>query len=368
MPEQLRVGVVGAAGRGHSYFVPFQANPHTDLVALCDVNEEGLRRVAAEVGVEQTFTDCEAMLDEGGVDVLVIGTPMPLHAPQAIMALERGVHVLSEVPVAVSMDECVALVEAARQSPARYMMAENYCYIRTNVLVREMAHAGLFGEPYFGEGEYIHELKELNEITRWRRRWQTGINGCTYPTHSLGPLLQWFRERVVSVCCFGCGHHYTDPRGDRYQNEDSTFMSCRLEKGGLANIRLDMLSDRPHNLTYYSLQGTKGCYEAPRGFGDDHKVWLADGAAGGLEWRPLGEFEEEFLPDHWLHPPAEALEAGHWGGDYWQVADFVDAIVNDHALPIGIHEALDMTIPGLVSQRSIAQGSVWLPVPDSREW
>ncbi len=365
--ERFRVGIVGAAGRGGSFFAPFKSNPHTSLEALCDINEEAIRRKADEVGVSKAYTNYEEMLDKAGIDIAVIGTPMPFHAPQAVAALERGIHVLSEVPASVSIEEAKGLVRACKQSKARYMMAENYCYIRSNVLVREIARAGLFGELYFAEGEYIHELKELNEITKWRRKWQTGINGNTYPTHSLGPVYQWMEQRVVSVCCAGTGHHYQDPRGDFYENEDSTLMMCRMQKGGLVNIRLDMLSNRPHNLTYYSLQGTRGCYEAARGLGDQPKIWL-DSKCARLEWMPLAELEEEFLPEEWLHPPKEALESGHWGGDYMEVQDFVRAILAEEEPPIGIHQAMDMTLPGLVSQQSIAQGSVWLPVPDSRQW
>lgn len=368
MSDRLRIGIVGAAGRGRSFFAACNAHPRARVHAVCDLNEEGARQVAAENDVDRVFTDYAAMLDSGEVDLVVIGTPMPFHAPQAIAALERGVHVLSEVPAAVSLEECQALVAAAKRSSARYMMAENYCYIRTNVLVREMARAGAFGELYFGEGEYIHELKELNEITKWRRKWQTGINGSTYPTHSLGPVLQWFGERVVSVCCFGSGHHYRDPRGDEYEQEDSIHVACRLERGGLVNHRLDMLSNRPHNMTYYSLQGTEGCYESPRGFGDGHKVWLKGRHADPNEWHDLAEFETEFLPAHWLNPPEEALRSGHWGGDYYVVADFLGAIFEDREPPIGLHAALDMALPGLISQQSIAEGSGWLPVPDSRDW
>ena len=47
------------------------------------------------------------------------------------------------------------------------MMAENYTYMKPNVLVRELARRGLFGEIYFGEGAYIHELKAGNERTKW---------------------------------------------------------------------------------------------------------------------------------------------------------------------------------------------------------
>jgi hypothetical protein len=70
----------------------------------------------------------------------------------------------------------------------------------------------------------------------------------------------------------------------------------------------------------------------------------------------------------WRNPPAEALKAGHGGGDYFEVMDFVAAIQGEQPCPIGIHEAMDMTLPGLISQESVRQGGAWLPVPDSREW
>ncbi|MHB9133962.1 MAG: Gfo/Idh/MocA family protein [Armatimonadota bacterium] len=365
--DKLKVGIVGAAGRGSGFFSAFIHNPHTQLEALCDLNQESLLKTAAENSVEKTYTDYEEMLDKAGIDIVVIGTPMPLHVPQAIQALARDIHVMSEVPAAVSVEEAKELVLAHKRSNAKYMMAENYCYIRNNVLVKHIARAGLFGEMYFGEGEYLHELKELNEITTWRRKWQTGINGNTYPTHSLGPVYQWMGERVVSVSCIGTGHHYRDPRGDEYENEDSTTMLCRMEKGGLVQIRLDMLSNRPHNMTYYSLQGTDGCYESTRGLGDVPKIWLKS-KRNEVEWFPLSELEEAFLPEEWLHPSEAALKSGHWGGDYMEVQDFVTAIITDTEPPIGIHESMDMTLPGLVSQQSIQQGSAWLPVPDSRKW
>ena len=369
MSDELRIGIVGAAGRGKSFFTALNAHPQARVHAVCDINEEGLRAVAEENSVERVYLDLGDMLDAGEIDMAVVGTPMPLHAEQAVAALEHGVHVMSEVPAAVSIDECKAIVAAEKASPAQYMMAENFRYIRTNVLVQQLARAGLFGELYFGEGAYIHELKELNEITKWRRRWQTGVNGATYPTHSLGPVLLWMEDdRVSSVCAYGSGHHYRDPRGDGYEMEDSVTMACRMASGGLVEVRVDMLSNRPHNMTWYALQGTEGCYESPRGAGDTHKVWLKSRHEDPHTWHELSELEEEFLPEKWLRPSEAAQKSGHWGGDYYVVSEFIDAIVNGTKPPIDIHESMDMTVPGLVSQQSIAEGSVWVDVPDSREW
>lgn len=368
MTDLIRFGIIGAVRRGSSFVRALGAHPRAELVALCDIQEQKLAEAAAELGIGLAFTSDEAMLDSGEVDAAIVATPMPLHVPQSVMALERDIHVLSEVPAGVSYEQCRELVRAAKRSRATYMMAENYTYMRPNVIVREIARRGLFGEMYFAEGAYIHELKGLNEVTTWRRRWQTGINGNTYPTHSLGPVLQWLGERVTAVMAVGSGHHYADPRGDRYELEDTVETLCRLSGGGLARIRLDMLSDRPHNMTWYALQGTDGAYEAGRSRDECGHIWLRSRSPERVEWEPLEDLAGEFLPEEWLNPPEEALQAGHGGGDYWEIHDFVDAIATGSEPPIGIHEAMDMTLPGLASQQSIAEGSQWVAVEDSRAW
>ncbi len=364
MKNELKVGIVGAP-RGSGFVRAVQTVNETALVAICDINKDVLEQRANQFGVEQRYTEYEEMA-QSDLDIIVVATPMPLHVPQAVMALENGKHVLTEVPAATDLEQCWQLVEAVKKSNCKYMMAENYTYRKPNVLVRAMAEKGLFGEVYFGEGEYIHELKGLNEVTKWRRKWQTGRNGCTYPTHSLGPVMQWFQDRVATVCCIGSGHHYRDPRGDIYENEDSTSTICKMAGGGQINIRLDMLSNRPHNMTYYSLQGTNGCYESSRGFGDSPKIWLK-GYHKEIKWHSLWDFEEEFMPEMWRNPPEEALKAGHGGGDYFEIREFVDCIVNDAKPPVDVYDALDMTVPGLVSEESINRGGIPIPVPDFRK-
>jgi len=366
--ESLRVGIAGACGRGASFKAACDALG-IRIQAVCDVNAAGLAAAAERLGAREKYTDYDAMLEQCELDAVIIGTPMPLHVPQALAALKRDLHVLSEVPAGVSVDECRELVLAGRTGRGVYMMAENYTYIRSNAIVREIVRRGLFGATYYGEGEYLHELKELNEITRWRRKWQTGINGITYPTHSLGPILQWMPgDRVVSVCCSGSGHHFKDPRGDDYENEDSCVMLCKMRSGGLVKIRVDMLSDRPHAMTNYQLQGVDGCYESARAPGERNKIWLRSRCSSMNDWLDLATLEDEFLPEFWRKTQDAAQRAGHGGGDYFEVLDFVDAALGRRPSPVGIHEAMDMTLPGLISQLSIARGGCWLDVPDSRQW
>ena len=365
--KKLRFGFVGVR-RGARFVDALLAHADTAVSAFCDIDEASAKELAIRYDAE-AYVDYEQMLDRRDLDAVVITTPMQCHASQTIAALERNIHVLCEVTAAVTLEECMQIVDAAKSSKAVYMMAENYIYRKTNVQIHEMVKAGVFGEVYYAEGEYLHELKQLNEDTPWRRRWQTGIDGCTYGTHSLGPILQWLGDqRVVAVSSVGTGHHYEDPRGNDYELEDTTLMLCRLSSGGLANVRLDMLSERPHAMTNYALQGVDGAYESARHVHGINRVWARGLGMEPGAWGRLEDYEDRFLPCFWKDPPNEALEAGHGGGDYFEIVDFLQAVRGEAPSPIDVHRAMDMTLPGLTSQRSIAQGGIWLDVPDSRTW
>jgi predicted dehydrogenase len=367
--ERLNIGIVGAAGRGASFKSALGSHPAARLLAVCDLREEQLLAAKEELGEVEVYADYQQMLDRSNLDAVVIATPMPFHAAQAIAALDREIHVLSEVTAGVSLAECKALVEAANRSTAVYMMAENYTYQKPNVLVKALVARGLFGEVYYAEGEYLHELKQHSEVTKWRRKWQTGIDGITYGSHSLGPILGWMADdRVERVCCEGSGHHYRDPRGDQYENQDSCVMLCKTRLGALIKIRVDMISNRPHAMGNYTLQGTRGCYESARARGENGRIWLAEMCEDQNKWMNLEELEAEYLPEFWRNPAEEALKAGHGGGDFFEVQDFLNSIVDGTPCPIGIHEAMDMTLPGLMSQESIGDGGSWKDVPDSRDW
>lgn len=365
--KKLRFGVVGACGRGGNYQPAFEIIKRKAVVeAVCDLNKEALPETAARMGASEQYTNYEQMLERADIDAVLIGTPQHLHSEQARMALERGLHVLSEVPAGVDIEECRALVLAASRSSGIYGMAENYLYLPENMVVWSYAQKGLFGKIYYAEAEYLHELKELVEKTPWRRRWQVGIPGNTYPTHSLGPLLLWMgNDRVTEVCCVANGQHYLDPRGEPYENVNSVTL-CKTRSGGLIKLRLDLVSERPHALTNYLIQGTEGAYESSRSPNEREKLWIKAQSRGRMEWRQFRDME--YYPDWWKRGSRKARNVGHEGSDYFSLSRFVDAVLSGKKPDVDIHFAMDMTLPGLVSQQSAAQGGRWLPVPDSRDW
>ncbi len=370
--KKLRIGIAGR--RGTAFYDGIRAIEEVELVALCDLNEEWLRQEVADHGIEKAFTRYDEMLDH--VDAVVVATPMQLHAEHVVAAMQAGKHVMSEVTAAVSLDECWQILEAVKASGKTYFFSENYCYFRENVLVRSLVEKGFFGELYYGEGEYLHDVKPLHHFPdgtpTWRSTWQVGTPGLTYPTHSLGPVMQWFNtldpgDRVETVVCMGTGVH-TDPE---HPHDDTSVALCKLRSGKLVRLRLDMMSNRPHQVGFYALQGTHGVYETSRFAGEPGRIWFGENPPAGYttdqhrQWTPATEYEK-YLPDHWLNPPEEALKAGHGGGDYWVVRDFVDACLDRKPPAIDVYDALNWTAVGLCSTTSLLSGGAPVQVPDFR--
>lgn len=376
----VRIGIVGK--RGLSGVVGFRSCLGVSVAAFCEADAAVLEQEATAHEIPVRYLSFDDLLADDAVDAVVIATPMHLHAAQTVSALRAGKHVLCEVTAAVTLAECDDVLAAVRAAPNLvYMMAENYCYLRPNVALREMCARGIFGDVYFGEGEYLHEVRKYHRFSdgspTWRATWQVGVRGCTYGTHSLAPVMQWFRaahgenERIASVSCFGTGVH-TEPA---HPHDDSCLMICQTTGGRLVKVRVDMLSNRPHLSDYYALQGTTGAYEATRFPGTDPvsggangRVWLGDNVPDeGRYWRPFSEIADDFLPGWYKSAEAEATKAGHGGGDFFAAREFARAIQTGTPPAMDVYDALEWTATGLLSQQSIASGGVPVVVPDYRK-
>lgn len=388
MAEQINLGIVGA-GRRTKQISGLDSDPRVEVYAVSDVREDALRDRTQELNAAKSFQQYDELLEDPDLDAVYIATPDGLHAEQAKKALESDVHVLSEVPAATSLNECQQLVEAYNDSDAKYMMNDESIYSRELAIVNEMVKAGLFGELYYAEGEYPHRLIEYSkgdykvDSTPWRFIDQLGRNGATYTTHALAPiLLLWMPDdRIASLTCTGSGHHYTGPDGKSFEQEDTTTFSAKTEQGRLIRIRQDFISKRPigggaDRYQNYQLQGTKGCYESARSTLEPDKVWLEDFSSNPEaedpwpheEWMRLSEFENDYLSEEWRNPPKDVREATHGGLDYFLRQDFVEHVINDKPATVGIHDAMDITLPGIMSEQSITDDGRWVDVPDSRTW
>lgn len=373
----LRIGIAGAGGgvgtsRGMSFArVARVLGEDATVTAMCDIVPEYADRRAREVGAA-AYYEYEAML-ASGIDAVVIATPLPLHADMAVAALERGIHVLSEVTACHDLASAERLVRAARASKAIYMLSENYRYLDEVELLKRMADDGCFGDIYHAEGEYLHDCKDLQRNADGSLTWRGKGWGGTYCTHSLGPLLYILDDRLTRITAMSTGSpSRLDP--EIPFPESTTFLG-RTERGAMLRIRVDYQSPRPHKMDYYSLQGTRGAYEAWRGLGDQDKVWLADEhepsrcwAPPGepiAQWHPLRDYAAKYIPDR-LAAGEAARRGGHGNSEYWLLKDFFAAVRGERPSPIDVYRALDYTVPGILAYRSAENGGQPMDVPDYR--
>lgn len=368
----IPVAVLGAAGRGAHLAACCRATGLLHVQAVCEIDATRAETARQACGAVEAYTDLDDLLAHAEIEAVLIGTPMHLHADQAVAALDAGKHVLCEVVPAVTWDQARRLVSAARRSRGVFVLGENYDFWRPNLLVAELARQGRFGTIYAAEGEYLHQVRDLNPVGGWRRRWQTGIDGNTYITHALGPIQACLGDdRVAAVSHVGGGRRHRDHAGLPFELQSHGVTTARTAGGAVLTLRLDLLSDRPH-ATSYRILGTDGCYESRRHDGEADRIWLRSCHGDEPRWHDLRELEADHADDVWRawgHLGEQHPDLGwHGGADLLEIATFAEVISGRRPNPLAIDAAMDLTLPGLASQDSAAADGAWITVPDSRSW
>jgi predicted dehydrogenase len=390
----LRAAVVGGR-RGRAFRHGLSAlSERVTLSAICDTTPAVLDEWSEEYPDVPRYTRYEDLLAADACDAVFLATPIQAHVTQALAALAAGKHVLVEVPAATNVDDCWALIEAVERSGKTFMMAENACYTRPNMMVRHMVEQGFFGHRTYAEGAYIHDTRNLlftpdGQLT-WRGQIARDFNGNTYPTHSLGPVAQWLgaagptpKDRFVELVCyvtpetsrwryaaerFGANHPAAQP--DFFTMGDSASVLMRTENGAVVYIRRDSASPRPHNTSHFQLQGERAAYLSPRHAAEDPLIWIEGRSPGerfGREqWQSLWEHAAEFEHPRWRERGDVAREAGHGGSDYFVVEDFVNAVLTGAPPAVDVYDAAIWSCVFGLSCESVRLGGKPVSVPDFR--
>lgn len=390
MNHIIKLAIVGGS-RG-AYLTPIMSTleNQAQLVAVCDSNEESLQRWKNDYPFVRTYNDFNKLLDDPEVDAVFIATPLFLHAQQSIAALRAGKHVLSEVIAAYTLDEAWELIETVEKTKLTYMMAENYCFMRGNMMLKNMTDNGVFGDIVHAEGGYIHDCRYLfhypnGELT-WRGKLHRDYSGNTYPTHSFGPVAQWLginepggdeldtlmtlTSRSLSTGKYFLEHFGSDHPGsspDYWNQGDSTVTLLRTKKGVLVTLRYDTQSVRPHNMTHYALQGTKGAYLSPRAGGEEPVVWIEGLSPGqdshSAQWESLFNHAEQWEHPAWREWGKAAEETGHWGGDFFILREFISAITEKRKPLVDVYDAITWSAISPLSLQSVAGGGSIIQMP-----
>jgi predicted dehydrogenase len=133
----------------------YAANPHVDIVAVCDIVEERAIEMAEKYGAK-AYTDYEKLLNAHETDVISVCLPNYLHAPVTIGALKAGNHVLCEKPMATSRDEALAMIQAAKESGKKLMIAHNQRFVASHKKAKALLESGELGKVYSFKTTFGH--------------------------------------------------------------------------------------------------------------------------------------------------------------------------------------------------------------------
>jgi predicted dehydrogenase len=387
--ETVRIGYIGLGARGAAAMPRIRHIGGVEVKALCDVREKFA--VAAKELLKGTSHNPDlyfgkeeawkAVCDRKDIDLVYVATPWDLHTPIALYAMKAGKHVAIEVPAATSLDECWKLVETSEATRKHCMMLENCCYDFFELLTLNMARQGYFGEIVHCEGAYIHDLLKENfaknkYYNMWRLKENAKRNGNLYPTHGLGPVCQVMNinrgdkmDYLVSVSSNDFMMHQTaeslaakddfyKPFANAHFRGNMNTTTIKTNKGRTIMIQHDVTSPRPYSRIHL-ISGTKGIarkYPLPAKIAIGHE-WLKD-----AEFKDL---EEKYTPDIVKEIGAMAKQVGgHGGMDFLMDWRLIDCLRNGLPLDQDVYDAASWTSVGLLSEKSVANRSKSLDVPD----
>lgn len=144
--RKLRLGIAGL-GRGFSVMLPTLAlHPKLDVRAAVDTRDAALRRFEADFGGTPYETYSE-MCDDNGLDAIYVATPHQFHEDHVISAVRAGKHVLVEKPMALTVDACTRMIEAAEKAGVHLLVGHSHSFDAPILAARQLIAEGKFGAP-----------------------------------------------------------------------------------------------------------------------------------------------------------------------------------------------------------------------------
>ena len=363
--KKIRLGIFGAFRGGH-YIEHALAN-NADIVAVCDNHEYRLNEAVKKLGgTAKAYTNFEEFINHP-MDAVFLANYFHEHAPYAIRCLEKNIHVLSECTSNSTMAEGVALVRAAEKSKAFYMLAENYPFMLFNQEMKKVFESGTLGDLMYAEGEYNHPADPYNIGTiqslyqSKEKHWRNYLPRTYYITHSLAPIMYATGANPVKVSAVPVYHtKAVDTPRVSMVSERAAIITCVNEDSSVFRVTGNASFGGHENS--YRICGTKGTIENLRGTGG--KVMLRYN-----EWeKPENAEEINFYQPELIDKDAELIKkAGHGGGDFFVMREFLNAIRENKKPPFDVYFATKMASIAILAHRSILNGGVPYDLPDFRK-
>ena len=262
----LRVGVVGGGFVAEAVHLPaLLALPEVERVAVCDHSRERASGLLATYGLASAYTHYLEMLEAEELDAVIVAVPNRLHRPVTLAALERGVPVLCEKPLALDVGEAREMCDAAARLGLPNAVNFTYRFVPAVRRVKELIEEGFVGQPLFVNVQWFQQLyvdPDLPAVWRLTREHAgTGVLG-DLGSHVMD-LLSWWLGPLCRVA--GSMQTYPPERsaadGGRVKIELDTTCSflADLAGGVSASCQVSQTAACRANYQHIEIYGSEGC-------------------------------------------------------------------------------------------------------------
>lgn len=173
------VGVVGCGFIAQNTHIPALLKcKDVRVEAVCDRNGDLAKTAAAKFGIKRAYSDLDEMLSKEGLQVVNVCTPIDTHAPVALKALESGCHVLTEKPIAHSMEEADALIKTSRSKGLKLSVIHNMLFLPTLDKMRSKVQSGAIGDVVRVEIRHSSPPRDYSAIADPKHWWHRLPGGC----------------------------------------------------------------------------------------------------------------------------------------------------------------------------------------------
>ncbi|MFX4272979.1 Gfo/Idh/MocA family protein [Propionibacteriaceae bacterium Y1685] len=290
----LRAGVVGLGWAGEQHMEGYLSAPEVELVAIAGMEADKLDVLGEKYGVAGRYADLDSMLADADLDVVSIATPTAMHAPMSIAALDHGVHVLTEKPMAEKAESARAMVEAARRNDRVLEVTFNKRRAAEITALAQLVADGVLGKVYYAKAGWVRR-RGIPGLGSWftQREMAGGGPLMDIGIHALDMALHVMGE-PVPVKVSGATYAEFGPRGlggsrgagsnkwsakpaggtESFEVEDLGTAFVRMDSGATLLLEASWAQWVEKDSLYLSIYGTDGGAELhlPTALGQPSKL------------------------------------------------------------------------------------------------
>lgn len=328
MPERVRVGMIGTSWWAEGYHLPIlQTHPRAEVAALCGRNRERAVTIAAKFGVPSVYTDYREMYDKARLDAVVIAGPDDLHYIMAMDAIERGLHVVGEKPLATTAVQAEEMYRRAEAAKVKHMVNFTLRWLPTHQLLHELIRDGYLGQVYHIEFTHLAGGQRSGKYAwRFDPRYGGGSLG-DLGSHSIDQARHLVGEITRVSAHLAAPVPLTNPDGVTMTAANQTAMVLLefangaegvIHVSGLANVGKRGAVQR------YRLDGSGGALESEIDLAGIGAVWGARQGESDLAVLPI--------PEHIQRVAGKRDAPAHLFPQSTAGYQFVEAILKDTPL------------------------------------